>query len=424
MNHHTSQHRPRARQSPGTRKRPRRPTGPPLAFAALALSAVVFAATPAPTGPAGLSPPHGSAHLRTQRILDKIVEEGTPGVIARVRDRDATWSGRAGVRDLNSERPRRLDERFRIASVTKTFTATVLLQLEAEGELSLDDSVAKWLPGVVRGNGYRPRSITLRHLLDHTSGVFDYNTDPGFRARYAGDTFEDNRYRRWSPTQLVDIALAHPPTFQPEQGSRPGKPGRWEYSDTNYILAGMVIEQATGRTYRHAVERLIINPLGLQGTSVPERSPALPRPHAGHYSTLFEDGPQATVRDVTTFSPTVAYAAGQLISTTKDVNTFLSTLLAGKLLPPAQQRQLLNAVPVDGDKGHGGPHDLYGLGLRHFKLDQDCWAWGHGGMLPGSATRALATADGRKVMTMNRNGDWGEQKWEDAAAKNEFCPTP
>jgi D-alanyl-D-alanine carboxypeptidase len=129
------------------------------------------------------------------------------------------------------------------------------------------------------------------------------------------------------------------------------------------------------------------------------------------------------VRDVTEFSPTVAFSAGQLISTVHDVNTFLSQLLAGKLLPPAQQRQLLDAVPVDGDKGHGGPQDVCGLGLRHFKLAEGCWAWGHGGMIPGSATRTLASADGRRVMTMNRNGDWGDQRLEDAAVEAEFCET-
>ncbi|WP_436946689.1 serine hydrolase domain-containing protein [Streptomyces sp. SudanB52_2052] len=364
---------------------------------------------------------HQALHTKTQAVLDEIVAEGTPGVIAQVRDRNGVRDGRAGVREIGVERPRGTHERFRIASVTKTFTATVLLKLEAEGRLSLDDSVAKWLPGVVHGKGYRPGHITVRHLLNHTSGIFDYNMDEGFRARYAGDEFDRNRHFRWSPRELVDIALRHPPNFQPEQGSRPGRPGKWDYSDTNYLLAGMVVEKATGRSYAHAVERLLIRPLGLRGTSVPGTSPQLPAPHARHYSTLFEDGPQAKVRDVTEFSPTVAFSAGQMISTVGDVNRFLSRLLAGDLLPPAQQRQLLDAVPVDGDKGHGGPQDVYGLGLRHFKLAEGCWAWGHGGMIPGSATRALASADGRQVMTMNRNGDWGEQRLEDAAVEAEFC---
>ncbi|WP_419995910.1 serine hydrolase domain-containing protein [Streptomyces boninensis] len=401
--------------------------GPRIALAV----AVVALATLTATTTASAGPPHHApsplppntqaAHAKTQAVLDEIVAQGTPGVIARVRDARGVWNGRAGVGDLATERPRHTGEKFRIASVTKIFTAAVLLKLEAKGRISLDDSVADWLPGVVRGKGYRPENITVRHLLNHTSGVFDYNMDEGFRAKYAGDKFDRNRYTRWSPEELVNIALTHPPNFQPEQGSRPGRPGRWDYSDTNYILAGMIIEKATGDTYAQAVKRLIIRPLGLRGTSVPGTSPHLPAPHARHYSTLFEDPPEAKVRDVTEFSPTVAFSAGQIISTVGDVNTFLSELLAGKLLPPAQQRQLLDAVHVDGDKGHGGPQDRYGLGIRHFKLKEGCWVWGHGGMIPGSATRTVASADGRRVMTMNRNGDWGEQRLEDAAVETEFC---
>ncbi|MEV0635368.1 serine hydrolase domain-containing protein [Streptomyces sp. NPDC050619] len=353
--------------------------------------------------------------------MDEIVEQGTPGVIAQVRDDHGEWNGRAGVGDLTTRDRRSPEEKFRIASVTKTFTATVLLKLEARGRLSLDDSVEQWLPGVVRGAGYKPGNITVRHLLNHTSGIFDYNMDEGFRAEYAGDEFDKNRYTRWAPADLLDIALAHPPNFQPEQGSRPGRAGEWDYSDTNYILAGMIIEKVTRGTYKDAVERLVIEPLALEGTSVPGTSPKVPSPHATHYSTLFEDPPHAKVRDVTEFSPTVAFSAGQMISTVGDVNTFLSELLGGKLLPAAQQRELLEAVPVDGDKGHGGPEDVYGLGIRHFKLKADCWAWGHGGMIPGSATRTMVSADGQQVLTMNRNGDWGEQKLEDAAVEAEFC---
>ncbi|MDQ0946940.1 D-alanyl-D-alanine carboxypeptidase [Streptomyces phaeochromogenes] len=368
------------------------------------------------------SRPQGSRlHAKTQSALNEIVQQGTPGVIAQVRDGHGVWNGRSGVGDLSVRHQRSTHEKFRIASVTKTFTATVLLKLEAKGRLSLDDSIEKWLPGVVRGANYRPEAITVRHLLNHTSGIFDYNMDGGFRAKYAGDEFDKNRYTGWAPADLLDIALAHPANFQPEQGSSPDRPGKWDYSDTNYILAGMIIEKVTGGTYKKAVERLIIKPLALRGTSVPSASPRLPSPHATHYSTLFQDGPNAQVRDVTEFSPTVAFSAGQMISTVGDVNTFLSKLVGGELLPAVQQRELLDAVPVDGDKGHGGPQDVYGLGIRHFKLEADCWAWGHGGMIPGSATRTMASADGRRVLTMNRNGDWGEQKLEDATVRAEFC---
>ncbi|MGW0908282.1 serine hydrolase domain-containing protein [Streptomyces sp. NPDC002853] len=387
---------------------------------ALAVAASLLAALPAVADSR-----HGSSRLptRTQTALNAIVEKGTPGVIAQVRDGREVWSGRAGVADTSLGHPRSTREKFRIASVTKTFTATVLLKLEAKGRLSLDDPIEKWLPGVVSGKAYRPEAITVRHLLNHTSGIFDYNADERFRAKYAGGEFDKNRYARWTPTNLVDIALAHPPNFQPEQGSRPGRPGKWDYSDTNYVLAGMIIERVTGCSYKEAVERLVIKPLDLRGTHVPGASPEVPTPHATHYSTLFRDPPNAQVYDVTEFSPTVAFSAGQIISTVGDVNTFLSKLLGGELLPPDQQRALLDAVPVDGDKGHGGPHDVYGLGIRHFKLAKGCWAWGHGGLLPGSATRTVASENGRHVLTMNRNADWGEQELEDAVVLAEFCPS-
>ncbi|WUI03530.1 beta-lactamase family protein [Spirillospora sp. NBC_00431] len=368
------------------------------------------------TGPPGTTGHTGTArpHAETQAVLNTIVRQGTPGAIAEVRTGHRTWNGGAGVAEFGGG-PRASDERFRIASITKMFTATVLLKLEAAGALSLDDSVEKWLPGVVRGPGYHPDRITVRRLLNHTSGIFNYNNDEGFRAKYAGDEFDKNRYTRVDPRELVDIALAHPAVFQP------GAPGRWEYSDTNYILAGMVIEKASGHSYEHEVKSKIIMPLGLKGTSVPRTSPKVPRPHAVHYSTLFEDGPDARIRDVTEFSPTVAWSAGQIISTTADVNTFLSRLLRGDVLLPPQRRAMFRTVPVEGADGHGGAEDRYGLGIRHFKLAKGCWVWGHGGMIPGSASRTAATRDGHHVLTMNRNGDWGEQELEDAALKAEFC---
>ncbi|MGI5200428.1 serine hydrolase domain-containing protein [Spirillospora sp. CA-108201] len=370
----------------------------------------------AAAGPALADSPHASRpHAKTHAALKAIVEQGTPGVIAEVKDGHRTWTGTAGVADLDSGRPRTSNERFRIASMTKPFTAAVLLKLEAAGKLSLDDSVERWLPGVVHGTGYHPEKITVRHLLNHTSGIFNYNNDEGFRARYAGDEFDKNRYNTVAPRELVDIALTHPAVFQP------GDPGRWEYSDTNYILAGMVIESVTGNSYEEEAGKQIIKPLKLEGTSVPGSSPKVPRPHAFHYSTLFEDGPDAKVRDATELNPTVAWSAGQIISTAGDVNRFMSLLLRGKVLPRPQQRAMFDTVPVEGADGHGGPDDRYGLGIRKFKLKQGCWVWGHGGLLPGSASRTAATGDGRHVLTMNRNGDWGEQKLEDAVVKAEFC---
>lgn len=359
----------------------------------------------------GLAAPHDA----TQAALDAIVAEGTPGALAAVREGRGRWSGEAGAADLATGEPRRNRDRFRVGSLTKTFTATVLLQLDADGVLSLDDTVERWLPGVVRGNGNDGRRVTLRQLLNHTSGIFNYNRDEGFLARFTGESFLDHRYDGATPEELVAIGLSHPPLFAPGTG--------WEYSDTNYILAGMVIERATGDDYATQVRRRILGPLKLRATSVPGSAAAVPRPHGRHYSKLYDEDPNAPVHDVTEFNPSVAGAAGQVISATRDLNRFYRALLRGELLPREQLDEMLTTVPIDEEEsGTGGvPTAAYGLGIRSDRLSCGVTVWGHGGQVPGSLSRAAATRDGHHVLTLNRNGDWGGQGGEDAVLEAEFC---
>ncbi|MEU9609024.1 serine hydrolase domain-containing protein [Streptomyces sp. NPDC048057] len=378
-----------------------------------ALAVVATTAGAAP-GADAQGPP--DPHARTQAALDAIVAAGTPGALARVTTGEGRWSGGAGVADLDTGRPRLAGDRFRVGSLTKTFTATVLLQLDAEGVLSIDDSVERWLPGVVRGRGHDGRKVSLRQLLNHTSGIFNYNRDAGFLAEFTGEAFLKNRYKGATPEQLVRIGLAHPPEFPPGTG--------WSYSDTNYVLAGMVIERATGRSYASQVERRVIRPLELRSTSVPGTSPAIPGPHSRHYSKLYSEDSGAAIHDVTEFDPSVAGAAGQIISTAGDLNRFYAALLAGDLLPARQMKAMLTGVPIK-DGGHGrtapGAVATYGLGLRSDTLPCGVTVWGHGGQVPGSLSRAAATHDGGHVLTLNRNGDWGEQALEDAVLAAEFC---
>ncbi|MFC6883841.1 serine hydrolase domain-containing protein [Actinomadura yumaensis] len=368
-------------------------------------AAVLLSATAVATATAD-----SRSHGKTREALNEIVRGGTPGVIAQVTSGRHVWNAHEGVAVIGG-RERRANERFRVASLTKPFTATVLLQMEAEKELSLDDSVEKWLPGVVRGNGYDGRRITVRQLLNHTSGIFNYNDDKSFLAKFSGDAFLKHRFDGATPEELVRTALANPPVFRP-----PGAPGRWAYSDTNYILAGMIIERVSGGSYAHEVERRIVRPLNLRSTSVPGRTAALPGRHARHYSTLGG----GKVHDVTEFDPSVAGSAGQIISTAGDLNRFFRALMRGWLLPPSQRGKMLDTVPVEGADGHGGGNDRYGLGLRKFKLSCG-WVWGHGGMLPGSLSRVAASRDGRHVLTLNRNADWGDQALEDRTVEAEFC---
>ncbi|WP_433335189.1 serine hydrolase domain-containing protein [Spirillospora sp. CA-294931] len=370
-------------------------------FIALAVAGIVTGGTLTPAIA-------GTPDIRGE--LDAIVKEGTPGVIARVNDRGLV----AGVADRATGRRRQADERFRIASLTKPFTATVLLRLAADPavRLSLDDTVEKWLPGLVQGNGYDGRTITIRQLLNHTSGIYNYNNDKEFLAKFSGEAFLEHRYDGATPEELVAAGISNPPVF------KPGAKGRWHYSDTNYILAGMIIEKATGNTYAHEVERRVIRPLGLRSTSVPGRSPRVPAPAARHYSTLLGD----KVHDVTEFDPSVAGAAGQLISTTRDITTFWRALLGGRFLSGEQRREMFTTVGVEGDDGHGGKGDEYGLGVRKFRLSCQVWVWGHGGMLPGSLSRVGVSMDGRTVVSLNRNADWGDQALEDRVIEKAFCP--
>ncbi|WP_058043688.1 serine hydrolase domain-containing protein [Streptomyces roseifaciens] len=378
-----------------------------LALAGTVAAAAVAPASAAPRATSRPSPP--SAHSATQDALDAITRAGTPGVLARVDRAGESWHGTSGVADLRTGRPRLPQDRFRIGSLTKPFIATVLLQLASEPEhgLSTDDTVDKWLPGLVRGHGNDGRRITLRQLLQHTSGLYDYIDDDGLRAKFTGKAFFTHRYDGATPEELVRIGLAHKPLFAPGKG--------WSYSNTNYILAGMVIEKATGHSYGSEVEQRIIRPLGLRGTTVPGSSPSVPGPHGRHYSKLYVDDPAARIYDVTDFNPSFSGASGEMISTARDLNAFIRALLGGELLPPAQQKEMFTGHDLGGGRS-------YGLGIRSQTLTAcGVQVWGHSSEITGSLTRTAATADGEHVVTINRNGDWGDPALEQAALEAEFC---
>ncbi|MEW1695084.1 serine hydrolase domain-containing protein [Streptomyces sp. NPDC093249] len=363
--------------------------------AATALAAPAFAAAPA----APAAPVKGD-HTATQRALQAAVDAGVPGAVAQARDGRSSWTGTAGERGG--------DDRFRVGSITKTFTSTVLLQLQAEGRIDLDDPVEKWLPGVVKGNGHDGRKITVRQLLNHTSGIYSYTSDPAFQQKVFGPGFLQHRYDTWTPGQLVSVAMAHQPDFAPGAG--------WNYSNTNFVLAGMVIEKVTGRSYGKAVENRIIKPLKLRSTSVPGTRSAMPRPSSPAYSTLSEDV-NAPVHDVSTLNPSIAGAAGEMISDARDLQTFYRALITGKLLPKAEQRELTTTIPVSADLPDVG----YGLGLMKQKLSCGKEVWGHGGGIHGSSSEAVVTKDGRHSLAMNLNADWtGDSQ---AVLEAEFCGT-
>lgn len=291
-------------------------------------------------------------------------------------------------------------DRFRAGSITKTFVATVVLQLAGEGRLRLSDSVDTYLPGLVRGHGNDGRRITLRALLTHTSGLSDYTDalpagDPAFTGE-AGPSAQP-----LTPRKAVRTATARPPV---------AVSGGYAYSNTNYALLGLVVERVTGHSYATEIRRRILIPLRLNGTSLPGTRTALPVPHSLGYHRSADDG---SLHDVTAIDPRVAGAAGELISTLADLNRFYAALLGGRVLPAAQLATLLNTRTAQG---------AYGMGVFPQRLSCGTTVWGHNGHITGSYVRTAATRDGRHVLTFRVNTDTlPGRTLETALLEAEFC---
>jgi D-alanyl-D-alanine carboxypeptidase len=337
-----------------------------------------------------------------QQALDKLVSDGVPGAIALQRQGRQQWHAASGVADLETKEPIRATDRFRIGSITKSFVSTVVLQLAGERRLTLDDTVERWLPGIIPNGD----TITVRQLLNHTSGLYNY-TDLPFYLQVLREPL-----RTWRPLQLVQRAVAHPPLFAPGTS--------WSYSNTNYIVLGMIIAAVDGVPARlqmasPAVEvyRRIIGPLRLWHTSFPLTDPDIRGPHAHGY--IIDPPPELglpAILDTTRFNPSWAWTAGAIISTLDDVADFHRALFTGRLLGPDQQRALESTVPTVPGSGFE-----YGLGV--VKLQTPCGtAWGHDGGTPSHASISLISPDGARQATLmltREANTWTEQITTDYA---------
>ncbi|MFD7584479.1 serine hydrolase domain-containing protein [Kitasatospora sp. NPDC059811] len=308
-----------------------------------------------------------------QQGLNALVkDDGMPAALASVKGRDGrTRTYTAGVGDIATGAKPPVDGQVRIGSNTKPFTAVVVLQLVAEGKVGLDAPVETYLPGLLRGDGIDGRNITVRQLLQHTSGLPEYVDKDSILT-------SPNRY--YEPRELLDAALAQKAHFAPGTS--------WEYSNTNYLLAGLIIQKVTGRPLGEEINRRIVDRIGLRHTYFPTPGDTgIREAHPKGYNRE-ADG---SLRDYTELDPSWGWAAGAVVSTNTDLNAFFTALLGGRLLPPAQLAQMRTTVPAD----EVSPGVRYGLGLMSRPLSCGGQYWGHGGTIPGYKTTGGVTDDGR-----------------------------
>ena len=322
-----------------------------------------------------------------QAAIQQLVTDGVPGAIGYARDGGTVTVAASGLADLATKTPIAVGDRVRVGSLTKTFVATVVLQLAAEHLLSISDTVSRWLPGLVPGGA----GITIRELLQHTSGIYSYTNDPGFlQALFSDPT------RVWRPAELVRIAVAHPPVFPPGTSLA--------YSNTDYVLLGMIIQAATGHPVGQQLQARIFTPLGLRDTYLPYANPHLRTPYAHGYL-LGQPGATGPA-DATVVTPSWAGAAGGIVSTAADLARFYTALLSGKLLPAAQLQQMMTTIPIPMGQGVG-----YGLGVESVPLPCGT-AWGHTGDFPGYFGNAFTTTGGssQAVVLVNADGLSAQQQ--------------
>ncbi|MDE3722148.1 serine hydrolase [Nocardiopsis sp. N85] len=340
----------------------------------------------ATTAATGAPDAAGQERPELQKAIEEVVDLGFVGVQMRVHDERGTWVGSAGAAEPGKAAKPPTDGRFRIGSNTKTFVATVVLRLVAEGGIGLDDPVADHLPGFGLD-----RRITVRMLLQHTSGIFNFTGEyyedgtyaPGIT--WAGREWVDHRFATYRPQELVELALSKPARFEPGAG--------WSYSNTNYVLAGLLIEKVTGRSLAEEMRRLILEPLGLSGTVVPGTETEVPEPHAHAYYRYEEDGREKTV-DVTRQNPSWISSGGDMISTTQDLHTFISALVGGGLLPAPLLAEMCGPHPESG----------YGLGVFVQEAGPDGGTViTHNGGIAGHAGLMYCSPDGGRTLTASLN---------------------
>ncbi|MEU4890952.1 serine hydrolase domain-containing protein [Streptomyces sp. NPDC044780] len=346
-----------------------------------------------------------SADERLADIAQKAADEGSLGVIVRVdRGKGAPVEIARQAGWTKDDHRIAADDQFRVGSNTKTVTATLVLQQVAEGRIGLADPVEKWLPGLVEGGA----DITVRMLLNHTSGLGDFLLTPQFLPSLTGQ-----EQRTWRPEDLLAIT--------PEQDP-PAEPGeKYSYSNANYAALGLILEKATGSSMAELIEQKITKPLGMKDSFLATNAdwPA-GKQHVTGYEPDAErlrdilsptvelpegvgfEGPERPDSniDTTAIDPSWSWAAGAMVSTAQDWQRFLTALMSGELLPKAQMKQMRTTVAAP-EEGGG-----YGLGLM--KVNTPCGTvWGHTGGLPGYSSEIYTDASGHRSVAVLTSTNFG-----------------
>lgn len=349
--------------------------------ARLLLASIAALVVSVPAGAAASAAPDNRGAV-LQQALDAVHAAGMPGAFAEVREGRRAWTPTTGVADIATGAPVRDGMRHRAGSITKTFVATTMLQLAGERRVRLDAPIGRYLsPRLVPPE--LGRAVTVRMLLNHTSGIGDYDTQ---LVRSPEDLIAMGN-TTYTPEQLVRIGIA--------AGSTNAPGAAWSYSNTNYVLAALIIKRVTGHSYRSEARRRILRPLGLRDTYFEGADPEIRGPHMHAYVPW----PDGTLRDLTHYNMSWAYGAGDLVSTAADLNRFYRALLTGRLLRPDLLAQMQTTVPEDPLHPEAAG---YGLGL--YWVQGPCGRfWGHDGSVPGHQTISWHSADGRTQMTYAHN---------------------
>ena len=343
----------------------------PLA-AAIALGAAGGAASAAPS--------KGEVESLKSRAQG-LVEAGYPAVLAAVSDSKGESAGVAvGKGSLETGQAPPMDGEVRVGSASKTFVAVVVMQLVQEGKVGLDEPIETYLPGLIKGEGVDGSRITVRQLLQHTSGLPEY-TDTYLSSRAAES---ENMQHYVPPRDLLDTALGKLAAFEPGT--------QWKYTNTNYIVLGMLIERVSQRPVGEQIDERIVKKLGLSHTYLPGNGEKkLHGPHSQGYHLSAE----GKLEDMTDLDTSLAWAAGGMVSTPGELNTFFQAVLDGRLLTQASIDEMKNGA-VDASS-HLGPGAVYGLGLIGTPLSCGGTAWGHHGGIAGYETHDGVGPDGTAV---------------------------